>query len=304
VQVEGPLTRRSILSAAQYVPGGRNSAFQGKGAETRTRSATVEGSKARPEAVARPGRESVVANRMVVPGIPILRDGFISGVGIVYSRAQQGRGDSGFSSAASRLRKRSAKMALPAQMPPKPPVAQAGTEFYQVVRAAQRRDEERGIMGEVADNTTYFMDNAAANATNLMDNATNLLASVMQGPWQGSGQGESHEAGAHSPKRFSVEAIQRSIARRSRGSESSSSSRRSSSRHSDTHLPSRARVGPGLDTDAPATTAQPTTEADEPVVNAVRVTAVRGRATAMQPSGASAGPGSYNPGQTGRLYRM
>jgi len=98
-----------------------------------------------PQEAAQPGlRRCSVSSRLrapPAPGVTTLRDDMVSGVGIVYTRARPGRQDpGGLRSAATRLKQRVAKKALPAAMPPRPPtLTGAGGDFAQVVNLARAR---------------------------------------------------------------------------------------------------------------------------------------------------------------------
>lgn len=90
-------------------------------------------------------RKFASVDSKLAPGVSSLRDVVVEGVGIVYTRARPaGREDfDELRVSAARMKRRQARLTLPNEMPPRPPtVSGAGSDFADVVRRAQLKDEQ------------------------------------------------------------------------------------------------------------------------------------------------------------------
>jgi len=133
------------------------------------------------------------------PGTVVLRDVVVEGVGIVYTRARPaGRQTSeDLKSSALRLKRRAAQKALPAEMPPRPPtIAGAGGDFFDVVRAAQRREETgyfddgvASVAGAVSGTLSVAVSGAGSIMTSISGGVTGGLSSGMSMARAGLGMG-------------------------------------------------------------------------------------------------------------------
>jgi len=131
-------------------------------------------------------RSSSFASRRVAsasPGVATLRDDLVSGVGIVYTRARPGRQDlQGLRSAATRLKLRVAKRALPSTMPPRPvTLTGAGSDFTTVVhlaRARQKEEEEANAQAHASESQVSSADMGSLDTLTFVGSFDTLTADV------------------------------------------------------------------------------------------------------------------------------